>query len=77
MSETYPSQSFGFCGGPDFTLFIGCFNVATGDDQICEAADMNGDNFVGGPDFTLYIRDDSRFSYNSGHGNSTEEPPHQ
>ena len=44
-----------FCGGPDFTLFIGCFNATTGGDQICQAADMNGDNFVGGPDFTLFI----------------------
>jgi len=44
-----------FCGGPDFTLFIGCFNAPTGDDPTCEAADMNGDGFVGGPDFTLFI----------------------
>ena len=44
-----------FCGGPDFTLFIGCFNAATGGDPTCEAADMNGDGFVGGPDFTLFI----------------------
>ena len=44
-----------FCGGPDFTLFIGCFNAPTGGDPTCEAADMNGDNFVGGPDFTLFI----------------------
>jgi hypothetical protein len=44
-----------FCGGPDFTLFIGCFNQVTNGDPICEAADMNGDNFVGGPDFTLFI----------------------
>jgi len=44
-----------FCGGPDFTLFIGCFNAPTGGDAICEAADMNGDGFVGGPDFTLFI----------------------
>jgi len=44
-----------FCGGPDFTLFIGCFNKATGGNATCQAADMNGDNFVGGPDFTLFI----------------------
>ena len=44
-----------FCGGIDFTLFIGCFNQATGGNTICEAADMNGDGFVGGPDFTLFI----------------------
>jgi len=44
-----------FCGGPDFTLFIGCFNAPTGGEPICEAADMNGDGFVGGPDFTLFI----------------------
>jgi len=44
-----------FCGGPDFTLFIGCFNQLTGGDATCEAADMNGDGFVGGPDFTLFI----------------------
>jgi hypothetical protein len=44
-----------FCGGPDFTQFIGCFNAVTGGDQICQAADMNGDYFVGGPDFTLFI----------------------
>jgi hypothetical protein len=44
-----------FCGGPDFTLFIGCFNAPTGGDATCEAADMNGDGFVGGPDFTLFI----------------------
>jgi len=44
-----------FCGGPDFTLFIGCFNAGTGGDATCEAADMNGDGFVGGPDFTLFI----------------------
>jgi len=45
----------GFCGGPDFTLFIGCFNAPTGGNATCEAADMNGDGFVGGPDFTLFI----------------------
>jgi len=44
-----------FCGGPDFTRFIGCFNQLTGGNPICEAADMNGDGFVGGPDFTLFI----------------------
>jgi len=44
-----------FCGGPDFTLFIGCFNQVVGIDPVCQAADMNGDNFVGGPDFTLFI----------------------
>jgi glucose/arabinose dehydrogenase len=44
-----------FCGGPDFTLFIGCFNAPTGGDPACEAADMNGDGFVGGPDYTLFI----------------------
>jgi len=44
-----------FCGGPDFTLFIGCFNQLTGGDPTCQAADMNGDGFVGGPDFTLFI----------------------
>jgi hypothetical protein len=44
-----------FCGGPDFTLFIGCFNQPTGGNATCEAADMNGDSFVGGPDFTLFI----------------------
>ena len=45
----------GFCGGPDFTLLIGCFNQPTAGNAICEAADMNGDGFVGGPDFTLFI----------------------
>ena len=45
----------GFCGGPDFTLFIGCFNAPTGGNPTCEAADMTGDGFVGGPDFTLFI----------------------
>jgi len=44
-----------FCGGPDFTLFIGCFNRPVGSDPTCQAADMNGDGFVGGPDFTLFI----------------------
>jgi len=44
-----------FCGGPDFTLFIGCFNQPTGTNPTCRAADMNGDGFVGGPDFTLFI----------------------
>jgi hypothetical protein len=44
-----------FCGGPDFTLFIGCFNAPTGGNPTCEAADMTGDGFVGGPDFTLFI----------------------
>jgi len=44
-----------FCGGPDFTLFIGCFNKPVGSDPTCQAADMNGDGFVGGPDFTLFI----------------------
>jgi uncharacterized repeat protein (TIGR01451 family) len=44
-----------FCGGPDFTIFIGCFNALTGGVAACEAADMNGDGFVGGPDFTLFI----------------------
>jgi len=45
----------GFCGGPDFTDFIGCFNQSVGTDPVCQAADMNGDGFVGGPDFTLFI----------------------
>jgi hypothetical protein len=44
-----------FCGGPDFSLFIGCYNAATNGDPTCEAADMNGDGFVGGPDFSLFI----------------------
>lgn len=44
-----------FCGGPDFTVFIGCFNQSTSGSPECEAADMNGDGFVGGPDFTLFI----------------------
>jgi hypothetical protein len=44
-----------FCGGPDYTLFIGCFNEPTNGDPVCEAADMNADDFVGGPDFTLFI----------------------
>jgi len=44
-----------FCGGPDFTLFIGCFNQPVGSNPTCQAADMNGDGFVGGPDFTLFI----------------------
>jgi len=44
-----------FCGGPDFTLFIGCFNKPVGSKATCQAADMNGDGFVGGPDFTLFI----------------------
>jgi lysophospholipase L1-like esterase len=44
-----------FCGGPDFTAFIGCFNQPTGGNATCEAADMNGDGFVGGPDFSLFI----------------------
>jgi len=44
-----------FCGGPDFTLFIGCFNQLAGSNPTCQAADMNGDGFVGGPDFTLFI----------------------
>ncbi len=45
----------GFCGGPDFTLFIGCFNSPINNNPTCEAADMNGDGFVGGPDFTRFI----------------------
>ena len=44
-----------FCGGSDFTVFIGCFNVPTGGDLESEAADMNGDDLVGGPDFSLFI----------------------
>ena len=44
----------GFCGGPDFTVFIGCFNQVAATPQ-CMATDMNGDGFVGGPDFTLFI----------------------
>jgi hypothetical protein len=51
-----------FCGGPDFTLFLQCYNKSTGpgvgppDDPDCEACDMNGDGFVGGPDFTLFLQ---------------------
>lgn len=44
-----------FCGGPDFTIFVGCFNAPTNGIPNCEAADMNGDGFVGGPDFTRFI----------------------
>ncbi|MCP4288286.1 MAG: hypothetical protein GY792_28275, partial [Gammaproteobacteria bacterium] len=44
-----------FCGGPDFTIFVRCFNAPTNGDPQCEAADMNGDGFVGGPDFTRFI----------------------
>ena len=52
----------GFVGGPDFTIFLGCFNrsVAPGvgppDDPDCNESDMNGDGFVGGPDFTLFLQ---------------------
>ena len=45
----------GFCGGPDFTLFIACFNAPSDGNPVCEAADMSGDWFVGGPDFTRFI----------------------
>jgi len=44
-----------FCGGSDFTLFIGCFNRAVVISPACSAIDMNGDGFVGGRDFTLFI----------------------
>ncbi len=44
-----------FCGGPDFTIFVGCFNSPTNGVARCEAADMNGDGFVGGPDFTRFV----------------------
>jgi hypothetical protein len=44
-----------FCGGPDFTSFISCFNSAVNGNATCAAADMNGDDYVGGPDFTLFI----------------------
>jgi hypothetical protein len=49
----FNQDSFG--GGPDFTLFLSCFNQ-TATTPLCEAADMNGDGFVGGPDFTLFLR---------------------
>ena len=44
-----------FVGGPDFTIFLDCFNkaVAPGvgpvEDPDCAESDMNGDGFVGGP----------------------------
>ena len=44
-----------FCGGPDFSLFIGCFNASASASPTCAAADMDGDGIVGGPDFTLFI----------------------
>jgi len=44
-----------FCGGPDFTGFIGCFNQSVASRPDCADEDMNGDGFVGGPDFTLFI----------------------
>jgi len=44
-----------FCGGPDFTAFIGCFNQSVASRPDCADEDMNGDGFVGGPDFTLFI----------------------
>jgi polyhydroxybutyrate depolymerase len=51
-----------FCGGPDFTLFLQCYNKSTGPgvgpphDPDCEESDMKGDGFVGGPDFTLFLQ---------------------
>jgi len=44
-----------FCGGRDFTAFIGCFNQTVASRPDCVDEDMNGDGFVGGPDFTLFI----------------------
>lgn len=51
----------GFVGGPDFDIFLQCFNRATGgggpaDDPDCAESDMNGDGFVGGPDFDLFLQ---------------------
>jgi len=61
-----------FCGGPDFTLFIGCFNSNIGTSSVCAAADMNSDGFVGGPDFTLFI---GGFNGPPGPGASGAEAP--
>jgi len=65
-------NSDNFCGGPDFTLFIGCFNSSIGTSSVCAAADMNGDGFVGGPDFTLFI---GGFNGQPGPGASGAETP--
>jgi len=64
-------NSDNFCGGPDFTLFIGCFNSSIGTSSVCAAADMNGDGFVGGPDFTLFI---GGFNGQPGPGAAGPEP---
>ncbi len=42
-----------FCGGPDYTLLMGCFNQAVS--SGCEAMDMDGDGFVGMEDYNLFI----------------------
>ncbi|RMF81900.1 MAG: fibronectin type III domain-containing protein [Nitrospirae bacterium] len=45
----------GFCGAPDFGLFLGCFNQYAVGAGVCAATDMNGDGFVGAPDFGLFL----------------------
>jgi hypothetical protein len=45
----------GLVAGPDFTIFLGCFNQ-TATTHLCHAADMDGNDFVGGPDFTLFLQ---------------------
>jgi hypothetical protein len=50
-----------FVGGPDFDLFLQCFDEVVGvagppDDPDCAESDMNGDGFVGGPDFDRFLQ---------------------
>jgi hypothetical protein len=59
-----------FCGGPDFSIFVGCFNAASEIGTVCETTDMNGDGFVGGVDFTFFIG-----GFNSPPGPAAPWPP--
>jgi len=51
----------GFAGGPDYDVFLQCFEQSTGpgtgpaDDPACRESDMDADGTVGGADYDLFL----------------------
>jgi len=51
----------GFAGGPDYDVFLQCFEQSTGpgtgpaDDPECRESDMDADGAVGGADYDLFL----------------------
>ncbi len=44
-----------FCGGPDFSLLVACFNMQVQGNENCAAPDMDGNGTVDNSDYNLFI----------------------